>query len=207
MGQLSLFEVPGPQEPQLWATPQARDYRSGRASDAVYDKNSRPLNEQVLWPTPRGGEQGVGMCGGTGHYQMMEGLRDQGEITQEELEQMTAGSGGQLNPDWVEMLMGWPQGWTTLDKKARDWYYAEMVRIAKEAGKKAPTKARADVRKSPLDKRTMEQFLKAWPPGWDDGVPRTVKRMSNRRVRLMCTGNGVVPQQIYVMVAEMIRCL
>jgi hypothetical protein len=22
---------------------------------------------------------------------------------------------GQLNPDWVEALMGWPQGWTSLE--------------------------------------------------------------------------------------------
>ena len=25
------------------------------------------------------------------------------------------GAGGHLNPDWVEWLMGWPVGWTSLD--------------------------------------------------------------------------------------------
>jgi hypothetical protein len=29
-------------------------------------------------------------------------------------ETVTAGAGGQLNPDWVEWLMGWPIGWTAL---------------------------------------------------------------------------------------------
>ena len=25
------------------------------------------------------------------------------------------GKGGSLSPDWVELLMGWPQGWTSLE--------------------------------------------------------------------------------------------
>jgi len=28
--------------------------------------------------------------------------------------------GGQLNPDWVEWLMGWPIGWTALEPLAMD---------------------------------------------------------------------------------------
>jgi DNA (cytosine-5)-methyltransferase 1 len=35
------------------------------------------------------------------------------------------GKGGQLNPDWVEWLMGWPIGWTELKPlemdKFREW--------------------------------------------------------------------------------------
>ncbi len=30
------------------------------------------------------------------------------------------GSGGRLNPDWVEWLMGWPIGWTDLKPLAMD---------------------------------------------------------------------------------------
>ena len=51
------------------ATPTARDWRSGKASKATMERNSRPLSEQI---------------------------------------------GGQLNPNWVEWLMGWPPGWTDL---------------------------------------------------------------------------------------------
>ncbi len=51
------------------ATPTARDWRSGKASEATMARNSRPLSEQI---------------------------------------------GGQLNPPWVEWLMGWPLGWTDL---------------------------------------------------------------------------------------------
>lgn len=46
-----------------WATPTARDWRSGEASEATHAKNARPLNEQMVraaWSTPRAsdGEKG-----------------------------------------------------------------------------------------------------------------------------------------------------
>lgn len=52
-----------------WPTPLSRDHKSGKATQATHDKNSRPLSEQV---------------------------------------------GGSLNPAWVELLMHWPAGWTSL---------------------------------------------------------------------------------------------
>ena len=52
---------------QMFPTPLSRDWKSGKASQATHDKNSRPLSEAV---------------------------------------------GGQLNPTWVEWLMGFPLGWT-----------------------------------------------------------------------------------------------
>ncbi len=52
------------------ATPTASPWRSGKASQATMDRNSRPLSEQI---------------------------------------------GGSLNPTWVELLMGWPKGWTSLE--------------------------------------------------------------------------------------------
>jgi len=33
-----------------------------------------------------------------------------------------AANGGQLNPMWVEWLMGWPLGWTDLKPLATDKY-------------------------------------------------------------------------------------
>ena len=57
------------------ATPTARDWKSGKASDATMERNSRPLSEQI---------------------------------------------GGSLNPTWVEWLMGWPLGWTDLERLGMD---------------------------------------------------------------------------------------
>lgn len=36
-------------------------------------------------------------------------------VNREQYLKMTAGNFGQLNPDWVEWLMGWPVGWTDPD--------------------------------------------------------------------------------------------
>lgn len=68
-----------------------------------------------MFPTPRGGEQGVGMCGGDGSRQMLDRLNSDGELTDSECSVMKSGSGGQLNPTWVEWLMGFPLGWTALE--------------------------------------------------------------------------------------------
>ena len=68
------------------------------------------------FPTPRT----QGMCGGTGSFQKMKDLEAKGIITPDERRQMTAGNGGQLNPTWVEWLMGWPLEWTALKPLATD---------------------------------------------------------------------------------------
>ncbi len=124
-----------------FATPQARDFRAGEARRWDNPARSRNLNDQIAkFPTPTsrdwkdsGPTQGnrkspglgtivsrfptprtKGMCGGTGSFRKMKDLEAKGIISSEERRQMTAGSGGQLNPTWVEWLMGWPLEWTAL---------------------------------------------------------------------------------------------
>jgi hypothetical protein len=99
---------------QMWPTPQARDFRSGdnpsgpRATRKRKQGWSQNLNDVVkLWPTPRT----AGMCGGTGNWNQ---LKDKCESL-DEARKMGAGNGGQLNPMWVEWLMGYPLGWTDLN--------------------------------------------------------------------------------------------
>jgi len=96
---------------EMFATPQARDYRTGQASrweDTGH--RSRNLNDQIaMFPTPT---TGAGLCGGSGNYQQLKRLEAGGTITEKERKSMSQGNGGQLNPDWVEWLMGFPVGWT-----------------------------------------------------------------------------------------------
>lgn len=74
---------------------------------------SLPGRVQVLmFPTPKVG----GMCGGTGSYQMLESLREQGLLTDLECSSMQAGNGGKLNPEFSELLIGLPTGWTDWNK-------------------------------------------------------------------------------------------
>lgn len=62
--------VPGYLLREMYATPQARDYRTGQSERWENPDRSRNLNDQI---------------------------------------------GGSLNPDWVDWLMGFPNGWTNPD--------------------------------------------------------------------------------------------
>jgi hypothetical protein len=46
---------------------------------------------------------------------------------QVELRHIAKSDGGQLNPDWVEMLMGWPRKWTALEPMNRNEYIAWLM--------------------------------------------------------------------------------
>ena len=83
--------------PGLWKTPVAAD-----GSNRKFYRNSRGeanlSGEVKLWPTPRcGGSQGSSPIG-----------VKHGDLA--------ACVGGQLNPTWVEWLMGFPTGWTELNR-------------------------------------------------------------------------------------------
>jgi hypothetical protein len=70
------------------------------------------LEEAVaLWPTPTHGK----MAGGSGAFNKIQHLYLEGIITDQERRSMQAGNGGQLNPAWIEWLMGFPLGWTDLE--------------------------------------------------------------------------------------------
>jgi hypothetical protein len=62
-----------------------------------------------MFPTPRAAEwKGVGPIGSKSHKHRLN--RDYLDATVQEMEGVT----GQLNPEWVEWLMGYPIGWTDL---------------------------------------------------------------------------------------------
>lgn len=103
------------------------------------NRHSVALNVLAKFPTPRDSS----LCGGTGAFAKLRALADAGEITEEERAAAARsfqtydtptvhGDGGsgrkgnmpafaQLNPDWVEWLMGWPVGWTDITRDECDW--------------------------------------------------------------------------------------
>ena len=107
---------------EMWATPRTTDGTGGprkldekgrRISqtnpDLVFGAN---LADQVrMWPTPTTRDHKGGYLGGR--------IRD-GKVSMDTLDvavQHTDNqhkTGGQLNPQWVEWLMGYPEGWTDL---------------------------------------------------------------------------------------------
>jgi hypothetical protein len=155
-----------------WATPQARDHRTGEGHRFEDPNRSRNLNDQVanpkFWPTPRNNtgprkdprhlsldgavklwptltvhgnhnRKGLSAKSGDGlatavktwptptatqHKGWSPGHNradtdDRLDYTVER-EAHQAGTGGQLNPPWVEWLMGWPIGFTDLKPLATD---------------------------------------------------------------------------------------
>ena len=103
-GQVQLCHVV-----RLWPTPQARDGRSGdqpeshRAQRKKAQGYSMNLNDAVLVPTPTARDWKSGS----------QATQEQrGRIAGPTLAEWT---GGQLNPPWVEWLMGFPIGWTACD--------------------------------------------------------------------------------------------
>ena len=108
------------------------------------------MARHATWPTPK-----------TGGLK----LRSKTHVlaNPEEVRSMRSGNGGQLNPQWVELLMGWPPGWTSLDPI--DAVSFVLWQVA--AGH--------------------------WPGTWEDGTPRVAEGVSCRVQRLKAIGNGQVP--------------
>ena len=102
---------------RLWPTPDASMGTGGRIS-ATPPGTKRPsgakkaitLNDAVKWATPtaRDWKSGTGAQERIGHALPM-----------------SSQVGGQLNPTWVEWLIGWPEEWTDLKPletdKFRSW--------------------------------------------------------------------------------------
>ena len=92
-------------------TPQSRDYRFGQA-ERVDKQNQKNLNDYVqMWPTPRSSMPGS-RPNGKG-----------GRILAEEVKKANNGQEGQLNPEWVETLMGYPLFWTEAEKETVEINY------------------------------------------------------------------------------------
>jgi hypothetical protein len=91
----------------LWASPCVGDATGGRTSKGKARQGETGLRKQVqMWPTPKGtpsepdyARRGREKSGG---------------------DDLTTVVGGQLNPQFVEWLMGWPLEWTALQPLAMD---------------------------------------------------------------------------------------
>ena len=73
-------------------------------------------------------------------------------------------AGGSLNPDWVEWLMNWPTGWTSLEPMSRD-VFNKWMQITKSGN---------------------------WWAKEPAGVPRVATGVKDRVARLKAIGNGQV---------------
>ena len=113
-------------ESGFWPTPRAQDSKHGSATEwelnTDYAGTKDSLRVQVvkrLWPTPAARDYKGHNSVETMKKKLAEGKRaQQGQLPNAVA--MTGETGGQLNPTWVEWLMGWPIGWTDLDALETD---------------------------------------------------------------------------------------
>ncbi len=95
----NLREQVCPETVALWPTPTARDYKDGSAKACqnvpVNGLLGRAVHQDRLLTTPTASDA-VGTSGGGNSRSLRTDV------------------GGQLNPAWVEWLMGFPAGWTVL---------------------------------------------------------------------------------------------
>ena len=114
---------------QMYHTPRATDTGRGENPETFVKRNgdrtescSGSLAAQVcrMWPTPRAGNPGNRKPGTGGKVLGEEAKKwatprcfmHKDSQTDRGKSNLGEQVGGQLNPDWVEWLMGWPIGWT-----------------------------------------------------------------------------------------------
>lgn len=136
---------------------------------AVKKMHSVNLSQAVNWPTPRAREGNSGSYGCASIERNADRNYLDGVVIKKEEKP------GNLNADWVELLMGLPIGWTDIDVANED--------IESWTGWPAPI--------------NVEQY--AYEP------PRVIVGQKNRAKRLKALGNGCVPQQVYLVFAAIME--
>jgi hypothetical protein len=98
-----------------WPTPTTQD-ASNDGGPSQFERNSLPLNAAVkLWPTPTAGDSRSSR-NRTAVRRNAESSHHDGETLLDAVDPES--TGGQLNPTWVEWLMGFPLGWTDCEDSA-----------------------------------------------------------------------------------------
>lgn len=106
--------------PERWPTPKATD-STRKDCPSERARNSPSLVSAVkLWRTPQASDANK-----WSNQSLAERLAKGQQVRLNTQVSPAGGQGGQLNPEWVEWLMGWPIGWTELKPlvmdKFREW--------------------------------------------------------------------------------------
>jgi len=134
----------------LWPTPtKTNSSYTSQESKAKYQAGPTLAEAVRMWPTPRAKESGAWQWNGSRNKKLLtllgkarmfpmptrtDATKWNNKTVQQRKEThssvrlpngVTERNGGQLNPNWVEWLMGWPIGWTDLKPletaKFRQW--------------------------------------------------------------------------------------
>jgi DNA (cytosine-5)-methyltransferase 1 len=98
----------------MFPTPRKTDAERGGRGDLLASIRGYPT-QRAHWPTPKASASGPDYARAS-----RPGAGGDDLATAVALEER----GGQLNPEWVEWLMGWPAGWTDLEHLSDDAFAA-----------------------------------------------------------------------------------
>lgn len=100
-------------ESGLWATPTASLNAPAAWKDGIpwwkQSRSARNLHAQTLWATPTASQYGNNQGGAQGR------IGKKRFSLPYQVANNTNGKPQDLNPDWVEQLMGYPVGWTNIE--------------------------------------------------------------------------------------------
>lgn len=174
---------------QNWPTPRASDGNHGGPNQRDSAGNPGLSAAVHMWPTPKtptgGGQVERNTPGG--------GIRK----LEDAISQTVGYNTGQLNADWVEILMGFPVNWTNIDcDDPQDW-----------PGWPAPPGA--GMWHTPRANKFTGLAGRGFSPTLMDDIlhtdkhgqypyepPRVVAGQKHRAKRLKCVGNAVSPEQV-----------
>lgn len=100
---------------QMWPTPKASDGKRGHCPSELRRKTPCRPGAVFVWPTPNASDATK-----WSNQSLADRKKKGQQIRLPTMVSPEGGAGGQLNPNWVEWLMGWPIGWTDLKPLAMD---------------------------------------------------------------------------------------
>lgn len=200
----------------LWPSPVASDGSCGGiiSPDDTYVQKASGLFRKInrngtdgsvglarmvkLWPTPCANDDNKSPEA----HMAMKRRMGRNTITSLQVRIKQEHNGGQLNPEWVEILMGFPIGWTDTDcDEPEPWpgwpaLMGERLWPTHTAGNHyrqgQPAPSEGNGHGKTLGGQCHE-ILDQYP--WEP--PRTCTKLPNRAARLKALGNSVVPAQAY----------
>ena len=116
--------------PVMWPTPAARDWKDSGNEPAAQARKSPNLPAAVkMWPTPCANDDNKSV---EAHMAMKRGMKGGPRKTITSLNvavKAESGNGAKLCPRFVELLMGFPEGWTELKPLETQWCHPKLEKL------------------------------------------------------------------------------